>query len=149
MANKPLVMATAAETEGISRGIFRWLNQWPDKPTAIAYESLPADAEGMALSTIQGAYKTKTFVRGGYIGQYQCKIIYRLQPGSSNNNRLRADETLDSLGDWMTYHRPLPEIGQGKRAVKFEINSLSSLFASYDDGSEDHQILVTLHYTSL
>lgn len=149
MDKKPLNMAAAEETESISRALFRWLNQWPDKPVVINYEHLPADGEGMALSTIQGAYKLKEYVRGGYLGQYQFKVMYRVQPGNSNNNRLSADETLDALGAWASKTRPFPDIGSGRRVAKIKINSLSSVFANYEDGSEDHQILMTLDYSSM
>ena len=149
MDKKPLNMAAAEETESISRALFRWLNQWPDKPVVINYEHLPADGEGMALSTIQGAYKLKEYVRGGYLGQYQFKVMYRVQPGNSNNNRLSADETLDALGTWASKTRPFPDIGSGRRVAKIKINSLSSVFANYEDGSEDHQILMTLDYSSM
>lgn len=149
MDKKPLNMASAAETESISRALFRWLNQWPDKPVVINYERLPADGEGVALSTIQGAYKLKEYVRGGYLGQYQFKVMYRVQPGNSNNNRLSADETLDALGAWASKTRPFPDIGSGRRVTKIKINSLSSVFANYEDGSEDHQILMTLDYSSI
>ena len=148
MDNKNLNMVAATETDSISRALFRWLNSWPDKPVVINYESLPADGEGMALSTIQGAYKLKEYVRG-YLGQYQFKVMYRVQPGNSNNNRLSADETLDALGEWATKARPYPDIGTGKRVTKIKINSLSSVFANYEDGSEDHQILMTMDYSSI
>lgn len=148
MDNKNLNMVAATETDSISRALFRWLNTWSDKPVVINYESLPADGEGMALSTIQGAYKLKEYVRGGYLGQYQFKVMYRVQPGNSNNNRLSADETLDALGEWAAKTRPYPDIGAGKRVTKIKINSLSSVFANYEDGSEDHQILMTMDYSS-
>lgn len=148
MNDQSLTMAAASETESISRALFRWLNQWPSKPVAIAYEHLPADGEGMALSTIQGAFKVKEYVRGGYLGQYQFKIVYRAQPGNSNNNRLSADETLDALGEWAANTRPYPDIGENRRIMKIKINALSSLQAQYEDGSEDHQILMTADYAS-
>ena len=115
----------------------------------INYEYWPADGAGLALSTIQGAYKLKEYVRGGYMGQYQFKVMYRVQPGNSNNNRLSADETLDALGEWPTKARPYPDIGTGKRGTKIKIKSLSSVFANYEDGSEDHQILMTMDYSSI
>lgn len=148
-SKKPLNMVSADETQSVSRALFRWLNTWPDKPVAINYEYLPPDGEGMALSTIQGAFKLKEYIRGGYIGQYQFRLMYRVQPGNSNNNRLSADEILDSLGTWALKNRPLPDLGPGRRAMKIKINSLSSVFANYPDGSEDHQILMTMDYSSI
>lgn len=148
-SNKTYEMLSSTETESISRALLLWLNKYPDKPMTINYEFLDADSPGMALSTIQGAYKTKSYVRGSYLGQYQFKIIYRTQPGNSNNNRLRADEVLNSLGEWAEKSRPFPIIGIGRRVMKITINALSSVFANYEDGSEDHQILMTLDYSSM
>lgn len=148
MDKESLTLVSATETQNISRTLLKWLNQWPGKPVAIAYENLPADDEGMALVGIQGAYKTKEFIRGGYLGQYQFKVMYRVQPGNSNNNRLTADETLDALGEWAAYIRPYPDIGPGRRVTKIKINALSVLQAQYEDGSEDHQILMTMDYAS-
>lgn len=147
--NKTYTMLSSTETESISRALLLWLNKYPDKPMTINYEFLDADSPGMALSTIQGAYKTKSYVRGGYLGQYQFKLIYRTQPGNSNNNRLRADEVLNAMGEWAEKTRPFPDIGEGRRVMKITINALSSVFANYEDGSEDHQILMTLDYSSI
>lgn len=147
--NKTYTMLSGAETESISRAVLLWLNKYPDKPMAINYEFLDSDSPGMALSTIQGAYKTKEYVRGGYLGQYQFKIIYRTQPGNSNNNRLRADEVLNAMGEWAKNTRPFPDIGTGKRVMKMTINALSSVFANYEDGSQDHQIIMTMDYSSM
>ena len=63
MDDKPLRMVSKAETDQISRKLLVWLNQYEDKPANIAFEYLPSDQPGMALSTIQGAYKTKEYVK--------------------------------------------------------------------------------------
>ena len=134
------------ETDQISRVVLMWLNQYPNKPVSnIKYEFLLDDRPCMALSTIQAAYKTRQYITGGYMAQYQFKIIYRLQP-TTDNERLMADELLNMIGDWSTFPGNKPALGAGKRAVKLECNTRSSLFAAYDNGSEDHQILMTLSY---
>ena len=47
-------LANAGEIDMISRKVLVWINTFPDAPVAlINYENLPADQEGMALSTIQ------------------------------------------------------------------------------------------------
>lgn len=143
-----VVMDTRETTDKISRSLLAWLNSWTGKPLSIGYEFLPSDAPGMALSTIQGAYITRQYIRGAYEGQYQFKVIYRLQP-SSNNARLSADETLDALGDWATAEKPLPDLGGGKVAKKITCNTRAAMFARYEDGSEDHQIMMTLDYISI
>lgn len=133
-----------AETDKISRTMLAWLNTYPDKPVSlIEYENLKDDEPSMALSTIQAAYKTKQYITGGYVAQYQFKVIYRLQ-GMSNNERLGADELLNAMGDWMSDRANTPDIGY--RVLKIVCDTRSALFGAYDNGDEDHQILMTMTY---
>ena len=135
-----------SETDNISRMVLGWINQYPGKPVRlIEFENIGTGEPSMALSTIQGAYKTKTYIYGGYLAQYQFKVIYRVQP-VSNNDRLTADEVLNNLGDWMAANGNLPDLGGNKRAVQIIFDARSSVFAAYDSGDEDHQILMTMTY---
>lgn len=138
-------LANAGEIDMISRKVLVWINTFPNAPVAlINYENLPADQEGMALSTIQSGYITKRYITGGYRGEYQFKVIYRIKPGNSNDKRLKADELLNMLGDWARAEKP--DIGEGFVSLKVEPTTRSSLFAAYDNGDEDHQILMKLTY---
>ena len=136
---------SAAEEYQVSRKILVWLNTYPEKPVdLIRFEFLPADTTAMAMSTIQAAYILKKYILGGYKAEYQFKLIYRIKPGNSNDKRLKADELLDALGDWTIGQRP--DIGEGKTVVSVEPTTRSSLFAVYENGDEDHQILMKLTY---
>lgn len=147
MTNKPLAIVTAAEQDQISRLLLQWVNQYPDKPvTALNYEYLDEGVPSMALSVIQGAYKTKIYILDGYEAEYNFKLIYRTQPGNSNNNRLKAAELLDAFGDWITANCRNLNLGDNIRATKIEANARSSFFARYENGDEDYQILMTLTY---
>lgn len=142
---KTYITVDGSEADRVSRKLLVWLNSWQEKPVSqIDYEYLVDDAEGMALSTIQGAYKSRQYILGGYEAQYQFKIIYRIQ-ANSTGQRLSADETLNRLADWIMSEE-MPSLGDGISKVRFETNARSSLFARYEDGSEDHQILMTLIY---
>lgn len=150
MANeKPKKLVSAAEEDKISRAMLVWLNTWPDKPVdLIRYEFLPADvgADGeMALSTIQSTYIIRRYIYGGYLAEYQFKVIYRLKVGTSNDKRLKADELLNGLGDWVT-EQPRPDIGDGRHIIRIEPTTRSSLFAIYENSDEDHQILMKMNY---
>lgn len=145
MSNKPVVLTSAEETGKISRNLLSWLNEYPDLPVEkINFEFL-GELGGMSLSTIQGAYKTAQYIGGGYAAAYQFKLIYRVV-GANNNARLDADETLDKIADWAASRTTKPDIGLGKVVTKITTNSNSSLFAKYEDGFEDHQVLMTLFY---
>lgn len=99
----------------------------------------------MALSTIQAAYIVQKYILGGYQAKYQFKVIYRMKPGNSNDKRLKADELLNALGDWAASETP-PNIGDGRRVIRIEPTTRSSLFAVYENGDEDHQILMKMNY---
>lgn len=122
-----------------------WINTYPDLPVSIVnFEQLKADASSMALSTIQAAYVVRRYLYGGYRGEYQFKIIYRIKPGASNDARLKADELLNAIGDWAKDNDP--NLGNDIRVMKLEATARSSLFAMYENGDEDHQILMRMIY---
>ena len=147
---KKRTLVAAEEADKISRSMLVWANTFPDKPvTVIKYEFLDIDeASGddtaMALSTIQGTYITRQYIIGGYQAEYQFKIIYRIQPGTSNDKRLQADEMLNRFGDWARTQKP--DLGEGINALRVEPTTQSSKFAQYEDGYEDYQILMRLTY---
>ena len=136
---------SAAEGDQVSRKLLVWLNTYAELPVdIIRFEFLSADTSAMAMSTIQAAYIVRRYITGGYVAEYQFKIIYRVKPGNSNDKRLKAEELLNAIGDWATGKRP--DIGTGKRVVSLEPTTRSSLFAVYENGDEDHQILMKMNY---
>lgn len=145
-SEQPKRPVPAAEEDQVSRKLLVWLNTFPGLPVErIFFEFLPAGAAAMALSTIQAAYIVRRYILGGYEAEYQCKLIYRINPGSSTDRRLKADELLNAIGDWAS-SQPPPEIGQGRTVRRIEAASRSSLFAVYENGDEDHQILMKMNY---
>ena len=136
----------AAEEDQVSRKLLVWLNTFPDKPVdLIRFEFLTEDTAAMALSTIQATYIVRKYILGGYEAEYQFKIIYRMKPDNSNDKRLKADELLNALGDWAAAQTP-PNIGDGRRVIRIEPTARSSMFAVYENGDEDHQILMKMNY---
>lgn len=151
MHEKVKVTVPAADEDQVSRRLLVWLNTCPYLPDGvdlIRFEFLPADVPGMAVSTIQSAYKTRQYVLGGYEAEYQFKLIYRMKPGNSTDQRLKADETLNQIGQWLeTSTRP--ELGTGHNVQNIKLTARSSLFGVYENGDEDHQILCKMTYEVL
>lgn len=144
--DKPIEFVSAKEEDKVSRNMLAWLNTFPDIPVSINlidYEFMGADAIGMSLSTIQGAYIMERFIHGTYIAEYPFKIIYRTKPFTPNA-RLSADELLDSLGEWASGQKP--NIGEELEVQEVEQTTRSSLFYRMDDGWEDHQIFMRMTY---
>lgn len=140
-------LVAAEEERKISRSMMAWVNSYPDLPATISrvdFEQLPADKPGMALSTIQAAYILRRYIYGGHQGEYQFKVIYRIKPGTSNDARLKADELLNAFGDWAAQN--YPDLGEKIRVKRVEATARSSMFAVYENGDEDHQILMRLIY---
>lgn len=147
--NKPLRLVAQEEQEKISRTLIIWLNGCPEIPlevSAIRYEELQDDTVGMTLSTIQGAAITQKYILGGYQAEYQFKLIYRVKPGVSQDKRLKADETLDRVAAWAHENQKTLQLGGNIRVLTVEPTTRSSLYAIYENGDEDHQILMNLTY---
>ena len=148
--NKPVALVEKEQEDRVNRNMVAWANTFPDLPDDLAealpvnYEYLIADKPCMALSTIQSTYITKRYIIGGYQAEYQFKLIYRIKPGPSPDKRLTADELLDRFGDWA--RTQVPYIGENMRVLHIEATTRSSLFANYENGDEDHQILMKMTY---
>lgn len=146
-SKKPRFLVAEEEQDKISRNVLKWLNTFPEIPDmvdTINYEFLKDDITGMTLSTIQGAYVAERYILGGYKAEYPFKVIYRIKPGNSMDKRLKADELLDHLGNWASRGRP--DLGEGLRSIRVGVTSPSSMFAVYENGDVDHQILMKLTY---
>ena len=147
MDSKQKKLVSAEEEQDISRKMMIWANSFSDDdmPAAtINYEFLAANSASMALSTIQGAYITQKYILGGHEAEYQFKIIARIIPGNSNDKRLKCDAMLNRFGDWAMQN--LPSLGDGMRVRRMEAVSRAAVFAVYQDGWEDHQILMKMKY---
>ena len=148
--NKTILLVEKSEEDQVSRNMVIWANTCPFLPddlsgdVSINFEYLVADVPCMALSTIQSTAITKRYILGGYQAEYQFKIIYRIKPGKSIDKRLKADELLDRFGDWARTQRP--HIGDNMRVIRIDASTRSSLFAVYENGDEDHQILLKMTY---
>lgn len=141
-------LVSIAEEDDISRKMMVWANSFTgeDIPAAaINYEFLPADSAGMKLSVIPGTYITQgPYILGGYEAAYRFAMVARIIPGNSNDKRLRADAMLNRFGEWAT--KNYPSLGDGIRVRKMEISARATMLTPYEDGSEDHQILMKMTY---
>lgn len=143
---KPLEFVEEEEQDRLSRSVMTWLNTFPALPPEAGkfdFEALKDGKPCLALSTIQAPYIIKHYITGGHQAEYQFKLIYRIIPGGSTDKRLKADELLNKLGVWASRNKPdLSPL----HSVRVEPATQSSLFAQYENGDEDHQILMKLTY---
>lgn len=146
-SEKEKKLVSSEEEQDISRKMMVWVNSFSDDdlPAAtINYEFLAADSASVALSVIPGTYITQKYIFGGHEAEYQFKIIARIFPGSSNDKRLKADAVLNRFGDWAMQN--YPSLGDGIRVRRMDVSSRAAMFARYNDGTEDHQILMKMTY---
>lgn len=143
-------MVEASERARIDRNVLKWLSKWPDLPdditkSMVVPESyLLPDVPGMALSKITTAYVNRRYILGGYEADYDFKIIYRIKPGKNMALSLQANELLNRLGDWASRNKP--DLGEGIRVRRVTPTSQADLYAPYENGDEDHQIMMRITY---
>lgn len=143
-------LVSASEEAQIRRVVLGTLNGSGKLPVgAIRYEQLDEGVSGMSMHVEQGAYKVKEYITGGYRAQLRFSLWYRIQPGDSSDERLRADEALDDLGEWACKLENLPELGGTLRAVQIVTNERAGAKGVWDNGDEDHRILLTLTYENI
>lgn len=145
-STRPLDLVNVAETEKVKRAIRTWLNTNTDKPCAkVNFEFLPEDS-GVALSIIQGAFVVKRYICGGYMAQVQFKLVFRTTCETADE-RLRADEVLDTFGDWCERNLATLQLPDSNmKAKRIRRDTTSTILARYEGNVEDHHILLTLQY---
>lgn len=144
MASKEKRLVAAEEENRLTRSVLAWLSLCPKTPYGVVeYEIHSKNSHGMVLTVIQSAYIVKQYICGGYTAELQFAIKYRVKPGNKIDERLQADELLNEVGEWATQNKPTID---GLSVRKVEVTARAALLAAYDDGDEDHQILMKLTY---
>lgn len=144
MENKK-ILVSADEQSAVSRSLLLWFRTMPNKPFAkLNYEYLGPEP-GYALSTIQSAYKVRQYITGGYRAQYQFKVVCRVLP-SNDDERLDAEEVTNAIGAWAEDNASSLDIGDSARVLSLDRDTVAALYARYEGGLEDYQILMTLNY---
>ena len=62
------------------------------------------------------------------------------------DKRLKSDERLDRIGSWASDNKKALQLGERLHVLNVEPTTRSSLFAMYENGDEDHQVLMKLNY---
>lgn len=150
MNNKKQQQRTAAlvsadEEQRLARTVLQWLNA-DETRAPFGYETLDEGVPGRSMHMEPGSFKTREFITGGYQAQLRFSLWSRIQPGESGDARLKADESLNAVADWACDAENLPTLGGGCKALYLETNERAAVKAAYDNGDEDHRILLTLHY---
>ena len=131
------------EAEQVARAVRAWLNMYPDKPMKMVDVEFLGETSGLAISTVQAAYKTRRYILGGYQAQFQFAILYQSIPTTANE-RLEMDEVLNNYAAWAESTRP--ELPKNCRFLRCSRNTNAALLGRDANGSEVHQILFTLLY---
>ena len=139
---KPYELESAATTSTIDRAVVAWINTCPDIPYRVDYNFL-GKTKGMAVGPVQGALKVRRYIYGGYQGQYQFDIAYRLI-ASNADERIAADELLNTIGEWMENN--VPEPPEGVNWWRINRTNSAAMLTAYDNGAEDHTIPMTIIY---
>lgn len=137
-------LVSAEEQAQIARAVRAWLQGCPNKPADKVDFEYIGDAGGLAMSTVQGAWKTNKYITGGYRAQYQFQLALCTIP-ENTDERMKAAESLDVMGEWATTTTP-PDLGEKIRAVIVRRDTPASFVARYENGMEEYHTQLTLIY---
>ena len=131
----------------ISRVMLKYLNSWSDKPCEIRLETMDKAPIlfSMAMQQLSGTVITKKYVDGSFFGAWPFAVYVRFG-GVDTGKRLNADAILHALGEWLCNAAELPDLGDKRTAISFEMTSLPAIAAQYDDGGVDYQAVFRLNY---
>lgn len=140
--NRQRELVSAEEGNGIRQAVIAWLGTCPMTPRRAEYDFLGKES-GFVIATIQSAFKLKKYIYGGYTAQYQFAIVYRTIAANAQE-RIAADNLLDSIGGWMEENIPAPPAGINSWTINRD--TCAAFSVPYDNGAEDHAIQMTLTY---
>lgn len=133
----------------LERRLLNWINSFPELPEELAengilYGGLRGAAPEMALGFPQEETVKSRDITGGYKAECRFTITYRIRPGDSTDRRLQAEELLSRMGAWAQGERPA--LGTGIRVRRIEPVTRATLVKVYDNGEEEHQIILKITY---
>ena len=135
----------------IAAALIDHLNSWADKPCEIKLEDFSKHPPSMMMQQLSGSYKLRSYVNGSYLGEYPFAVYIRIE-GVDTESKYDATGCLLGLAKWFNEknadgtRKNLPELTDGCKAIKIELESLPSLAARYNDGTEDYQALFKMQY---
>jgi len=141
---KTRVLVSASEQTEIARAVLIWLNTYEDKPKKVDFEYL-GKTSGICVSVVQAAFKTRQYITGGYEAQFQFQVVLRLI-ADDVEKRLKADEDLNKLGEWMEANVSSLNLPNGISNSRIRRDMAAAIMARYDNNAEDHSITMTLTY---
>lgn len=130
----------------IAKSVYDHLNAWPDKPCAIRLEMMDKApiAYTMSMQQLSGTRVMRRYIDGSFKGVWPFAVYVRMS-ASDTAKKLNAVSVLESLNQWLMT-QPVPQLGTGRTATQFEMTSLPSIAATYEDGSVDYQAIFQLEY---
>lgn len=123
-----------------------WLNtctQLPADAGAVSFEDLEENEASICFTTLQAPAYVARYILGGYKAEYRFRIIYRVLP-SDDGDMLDAVEALTAIAAWCESTEP-PEL-DGASSVRIVQTTDVTIFAAYEDGSNDYYVDLNLEW---
>ena len=130
----------------IAKSVYNHLNQWPEKPCQISLEMMDKApiAFTMSMQQLSGTRIMRRYIDGSFTGAWPFAVYVRMS-ASDTAKKFDAVSILETLNQWLMT-QPVPDLGTGRTATRFEMTSLPSIAATYEDGSTDYQAIFQLEY---
>ncbi len=137
--------APKSVTDDLNRLLLIWLSGYTDIPALIKPEPMLAAKEtGLELTTIKNSMGSPDITGERWEGEYQFGIIYRIVKPSGADERLKAVQDLNRLGNYAS--TTVPDLGEHISFIECNVAQQAALLYPWGNGDEDYQILLNLKY---
>lgn len=137
---------SALEEGKIKRAVQMWLNSCDCLPLPKLNYNYHGENIGLFLVPLQAPYITRRYILGGYEAQYQFSVDLLL-PAGNDDERMTADEELESVATWAEQNFSAMETEDGSiRMRKLNRDTPAVPLDMLQSGAEIHSINFTLFY---
>lgn len=138
---------SALEEGKVKRAVQIWLNSCPYLPRAKLNYNYHGENKGLFLIPMQAPFIYRgPYILGGYEAQYQIALDYLL-PAANDNERMAADEALESVAEWAFQNVGLLNTDDGSiRFRRLKRDTYAVPLDMLQSGAEIHSINLSLFY---
>lgn len=133
----------------VIESVRKWLKEYPGLSGRLDVDFLSEKADTYSIDTIPSEEVIKRYKGGGCVKQFQFAISSRRfydQNIKQNVENLKFFEDLTSWVEEQAKARNLPQMGEGKTALKIVVTSTAYPFIISEDGKARYQLQMRLEY---
>lgn len=133
----------------VIESVRNWLKQYPELNGRFDVDFLDEEADTYSVDTIPCEEIIKRYKGGASVRQFQFAVSSRRYYEQNIKQNLSNLEFFESLTAWIEKQaqmRKLPEMDNGRKALKIVVTSTAYPFVISEDGKARYQVQLRLEY---